>query len=113
MRVWNVRLDELALRKWLRDGWRAAPSMGEKIPCEYDSSGAGSTRGDACMEAALPCDVICVRDAQSRPNGSRWKYSSIRLFGTLRARFTARTLTRDPREIGNKNKLLSNKSLLV
>lgn len=86
--------------------------MGETVPCKYDSSGAGSTRGDARMEAALPCDVMCVRDAESRPNGSRWKYSSIRLFGTLRARFTARTLTRDPREICNKNKLLSTKASL-
>lgn len=31
MRVWSVRLDELALREWLR-GWRAATSMGEKFP---------------------------------------------------------------------------------
>jgi hypothetical protein len=87
--------------------------MGEKVPYEYDSSGAGSTRGDARKEAALSCDVRGVREAQSRPNGSRWKYSSIRLFGTVRARFTVRTLTRDPREIGNKNKLLVNKGLLV
>jgi hypothetical protein len=70
MRMWSDSLDELALRKWVVTQWVAGCAMGEQDPCAYDSSGAGSTRGDAVTEAALPCDVRRVRDAQSRPNGS-------------------------------------------